>query len=216
MKIFCLLLLLANACFFGYTQLDRWAGSHPDQQFEPVNADKVRQLTSQQVAALGPAKVAQLNTSCVEWGPFNELDKSKALKAIEPLQLGKTVSAIKTDVTLPYWVHIPAKPNKSAMDKAITEIRAMKLTEVEPINSGEDQFAISFGHYRDEASARTRLADVERKGVRTARLLLKPYNANLNMVLIREPMQGSMAKLEELKKSFLGSELKTTVCPERG
>jgi hypothetical protein len=34
--------------------------------------------------------------------------------------------------------------------------------------------------------------------------------------LIREPMQGSMAKLEELKKSFLGSELKTTVCPERG
>jgi hypothetical protein len=215
MKVFCFLLLMANLSLYAYGRFDQWSETYVDPLHEAVAADRIRQLNPQQVAALGPSKVAQLNLSCIEWGPFNDSDKIKAQKALEPLQLGKTVSASKTDINLPYWVHIPAKNNKTSMEKALAEIKKMNIAEVDAINSGADQFAISFGHYRDEASAKIRLAEVEKKGVRTAKLSEKPFNATMNTLLIREPQQGSMPQLEQLKSQFNGSELKTSVCPER-
>ena len=92
MRAAVLLLIVANVILFGYVRLDRAAqgeGGRLDSQVQP---DRIRVLTSQQVAALGPGKVAALPDVCIEWGPFAEADRARAQADLEPLQLGRLVS----------------------------------------------------------------------------------------------------------------------------
>ena len=43
-----------------------------------MQPDKIKLLTAQQVAALGPDKAAALADVCVEWGPFGDADRARA------------------------------------------------------------------------------------------------------------------------------------------
>ena len=65
-----ILLLLANLTFFAYTRLDSARDGEAARLAEQVQPDKIKLLTPQQVAALGPAKVAALADVCLEWGPL--------------------------------------------------------------------------------------------------------------------------------------------------
>ncbi len=73
MRTAILLLILANVLLFGYALLDRAARSEAGRLSEQVQPDRISILTSQQVAALGPGKVAALADVCVEWGPFSDI-----------------------------------------------------------------------------------------------------------------------------------------------
>ena len=87
MKKLFILLLLANAALFGYAYFDRMnsAAQASADRYKPVNPELVKVLSAQQVARLGPAKVAQLTLACAEWGPFAETDRGRAVKLLEPL-----------------------------------------------------------------------------------------------------------------------------------
>jgi len=104
LKTLVFLLLLANLTLFAYTRLDS-AGSGEGvrlaQQFQP---DKIKLLTPQQVAALGPAKGASLADVCVEWGRIADTDRPRALAGLEPRELGKLLSEKKVEVMTNYWV----------------------------------------------------------------------------------------------------------------
>ena len=84
MRIVIVLLLLANLTLYLYTRLDTGGGEAMLLQ-DQVQPDKIKLLTPQQVAALGPAKVAALADVCVEWGPFSDVDRTRALAELEPL-----------------------------------------------------------------------------------------------------------------------------------
>ena len=60
MRILVFLLLLANATLFLYIELDNVGGSEAARLNQQVQPDKIKLLTPQQVAALGPAKIAAL------------------------------------------------------------------------------------------------------------------------------------------------------------
>lgn len=66
MRTLVLLLLLANITMFAYTKLDSVGSGEGVRLSQQVQPDKVKLLTAQQVAALGPAKVAALADVCVE------------------------------------------------------------------------------------------------------------------------------------------------------
>jgi hypothetical protein len=74
MKKLFLFLLLANAALFayGYYRHVSATSSADAERFRPLNPESVKVLSAQQVAKLGPAKVAQLTLACAEWGPLNE------------------------------------------------------------------------------------------------------------------------------------------------
>src|SRR4029077_3332810 len=83
MRTAVLLLILANVILFGYARLDRVAQSEAGRLGAQVQPDRIRVLTSQQVAALAPGKVAALADVCVEWGPFSDVDRARAQADIE-------------------------------------------------------------------------------------------------------------------------------------
>ena len=64
MRAAVLLLILANVILFGYARLDRAAQSEAGRLGMQVQPDRIRVLTSQQVAALAPGKVSALADVC--------------------------------------------------------------------------------------------------------------------------------------------------------
>src|SRR4029453_13742492 len=122
MRTLVFLLLLANLTLFGYIKLDSLSTGEGIRCSQKVQPDKIVLLTPQQVAALGPAKVSALADVCVEWGPFSDNDKSRALASLEPFDLAKLISQKKVEVVANYWVFIPSAPGKVAAERRAEEL----------------------------------------------------------------------------------------------
>src|SRR6266446_5134496 len=103
MRILAFLLLLANLTLFAYIRMDSVGAGEGARLAQQVQPDKIKLLAPQQVAALGPAKVASLADVCVEWGPFSDADRLRAQTRLEPLELGKLVTQRKVEMIANYW-----------------------------------------------------------------------------------------------------------------
>lgn len=217
MKKLFVVLLLANVVLFGYVYIDRMnsAAQASADRFKPLNADQVKVLTTQQVAKLGPAKVAQLTLACAEWGPISESDRARANKLLEPLALGKTLLSRRVEVTAEHWIYIPPKSSRSAADKALADLKKLGVSDsaivLEP---GQWNFAISLGVFRNKDGADARLAEVKSRGVKTATYRQREQTLAMTALVLREPTQATVSKLEELKAQVPGSTVTTGACPE--
>ncbi|HOB01168.1 MAG TPA: SPOR domain-containing protein [Casimicrobium huifangae] len=217
MKKLFIFLLLANAALFAYAYVDRMnsAAQASADRYKPVNPELVKVLSAQQVAKLGPAKVAQLTLACAEWGPFAESDRGRAVKLLEPLALGRTLSTRRVDVTAEHWIYIPPKPNKPSAERALAELKKNNVNDgVIVQESGQWNFAISLGAFRSKEAADARLADVKAHGIKTATYRQREQTVSQTMIVLREPTQATVSKLEELKSQIAGSTVNTGACPE--
>jgi hypothetical protein len=98
MRTLVILLLLANLSLFAYTRLDS-AGGEGARLKEQVRPDKIKLLTPKEVAALGPTSAASLADVCLEWGPFGDADRPRALAELEALGLSKLVSQRRVEAS---------------------------------------------------------------------------------------------------------------------
>ncbi len=217
MKKLFIVLLLANIALFGYAYFDRMnsAAQASADRFKPLNAEQVKVLTAQQVAKLGPAKVAQLTLACAEWGPISESDRARANKLLEPLALGKTLLSRRVEVTAEHWIYIPPKSSRSAADKALADLKKLGVSDSAVVlEPGQWNFAISLGVFRNKDGADARLAEVKSKGVKTATYRQREQTLAMTALVLREPTQATVSKLEELKTQVPGSTVTTGACPE--
>src|SRR5437773_5405609 len=99
MRIVVFLLVIANVTLFFYTRLDDASRGESARLKQQIQPDKIKLLTPPQVAALGPAKIAALADVCLEWGPFSDVERVKAIADLEPLQLGRLLSQRRVDVS---------------------------------------------------------------------------------------------------------------------
>jgi hypothetical protein len=212
-----LFLLLANAAVFGYGYYRQTAAnSSPEsERLKPINPDSIKILSPQQVAKLGPAKIAQLTLACAEWGPFNDVEFAKAKQLLEPIGLGRTLTARRVEGRADHWVHIPSKGSKTAAERAVAELKRLNVNEAAIIaDPGEWQWAISLGAFKTKTAADARFEEVRNKGVRTAAYRYREQTIAMTSIVLREPQQSSIQKIEEYKAQFGGSSLVTGACPE--
>ncbi len=217
MKKLLVLLLLANAALFSYAYFDGMnANAQANaERYKPINADAVKSLTAQQVSKLGPAKVAQLTLACAEWGPLSETDRARAGKLLEPLVLGRTLLSRSVEVQAEHWVYIPPKANRAAADRAFADLKRLNVAGSSVVlEPGEWNFAISFGVFRTKAEADERLAAIRAKGVKTATYRQRQQTVAMTALVLREPTQTTVSKLEELSLQIPGTSVTTGACPE--
>ena len=212
MRILVLLLLLANLTLLGYTKLDSMGTGEGVRLAQQIQPDKIVLLSPQQVAALGPAKVAALANVCVEWGPLSDIDKSRALASLEPLDLAKLISQKKVEVVANYWVFIPPAPNRSAADRRVEELKALGVRDLLLVDGGPQRFAISLGIFRTEDAAQARLAALEAQGVKTARVGARVQAIAQTALVVRDPPAPAVTRLKELQGAFPGSEIRIGTC----
>jgi len=213
MRIVVLLLVIANLTFFAYTRLDessRGEGGRLKQQIQP---DKIKLLTPPQVAALGPAKMAALADVCIEWGPLSDIERTKAMADLEPLQLGRLLSQRRVDIDSVYWVSLGPFANKSLADRRSADLRAQGITDVSTIDSGRGQFAVSLGMFRTELAARARADALLRQGIGPTRVEPRAQTMAQTMLVVRDPQQNVVTRFRELQLQYSGSDLKVGACP---
>ena len=212
MRTFVALLLAANLAFFAYSELDLMSDGESSRLQRQLVPEKIRLLTPQQVAALGPAKASQLANVCLEWGGFTDAERVAALAALEPLQLGRQLSQRRIDSTSAYWVFLPPLSSKSAAEKRVGELKAEGLKDFFILNDGPQKNAISLGVFKTEEAANKFLDSVKEKGVQNARSGARTQSIQQTYVILRDPQPAQTERLQQLKGDFAGSEIRIGPC----
>jgi hypothetical protein len=211
MRTLVFLLLLANLTLFGYIKLDSLGTGEGVRLAQQIQPDKIALLSPQQVAALGPAKVSALADVCLEWGPFSDSDKLRALASLEPLDLAKLLSQKKVEVVANYWVFIPPAANRTAADRRVDDLKARGIRDLVVVDAGPQRFAISLGVFRTEEAAQARLAALEAQGV-TAKLGSRAQSITQTALVVRDPPAPAVTRLKELQGEFPATEIKIGTC----
>jgi len=213
MRTVVLLLLLANITLFAYIKLDSVGSGEAVRLKEQVRPDKISIITPQQVAALGPAKVASLADVCVEWGPFNDPDRTRALADLDNLQLRRLLSQRRVDVDGTYWVYLAPFATRAAADRRAGELRQQGIGDVSVVDTGGGRFAVSLGIFRTEQSARTRADALGAQGIANARVEPRNQSVAQTMLVVRDPQAPVVARLKELQAQYAGSDIRVGSCP---
>ncbi|MEO8153358.1 MAG: SPOR domain-containing protein [Rhizobacter sp.] len=176
LRLFVLLLLLANIGFYAWTQgmLDGIVGARPQGDREPerltrqVRPDTVRVMPP--AASSAAAALAEAPPLCLEAGPYTPAQISAAEGVLQTvLPVGSWVNQ-KTEIPAVWIVYMGKYPNHDALQKKADELKRLKLNYEEVHNSPEFEDGLALGHYDNRAAAEKALADVTQRGVRTARV----------------------------------------------
>lgn len=227
-RIVFFLLLLANLGFFAWAYFGAGRTSEEPQLMEQqLNPQEIRLLSVDQIAKLAaerakqaaerpkaPAKAAVV--ACLELGAFNVGDVPRVQQALEPLALGARLSSRRAEEVASYWVFIPPLRNRQAANVKATELKKLGVEDFFIVQ--EDQkarFAISLGVFKTEEAARSRLAELRTKGVRTARVGPKETSVQKVYFAIREVPDALVTRLNDLRQTFPGTELRDCAPEER-
>jgi hypothetical protein len=211
MRIVVVLLLFANLTLFAYTKLDGGGGEGMLLQ-DQVQPDKIKLLTPQQVAALGPAKVASLADVCLEWGPFSEPERIRATVDLEPLALGRLLTQKRVEFDSGYWVNMGPFSTRAAAETRMADMRRQGARDVAVLDNGRGQFAVSFGVFRTEAAAVTHAEELAKLGITLAKVEPRQQAIAQMLLVVRDPQQPVVARMKELQAQYPGSEIKITGC----
>ncbi len=192
------LVLLAVNIGFGVFVYLRDKAPNPDAQLIALqmNADKVRIVPPRPAPAPAPV-TASARVACAEWGGFGAGELARAQNALDRLALGARARRVEVSVTAGYWVFIPPQRSQAAMERKLTELKELRVSEYFPLlDPGRWRYAISLGVFRSEEGAARYLAQLRQKGVRSATV----------------PTEEESAKFAELKNEFPGTELRAVEC----
>jgi hypothetical protein len=223
-KTVSLLLLLANLGFFAWIYFGAGRASDEPQLMEQqFNPQAIRLLRADQVAALAAERVKQTPervksppkvtlAACLELGAFGLGDAARVQQALEPLGLGSRLSQRRAEEVASYWVFMPPQRNRQAANQKAAELRKLGVEDFFIVQEDPNfRFAISLGVFKTEEAARARLAELRTKGVRTARVGPRETSVQKIYFAVREVPDALASRLNDLRQSFAGSELKD--CP---
>ena len=231
MRTVFLLVLLANVAFFAWARyispFDGGADPAPlGRQIEP---EKLRIVSPDEIAAPivakpapapapAPAPVATaapapaaapVTLKCVEWGSFTLADAPRAEKTLEPLALGARLTQRRSDETAPWWVFIPAQPDRQSALRKAAELKKLGVEDYFVVqDEGPQRWAVSLGVFRTEEAAQARLAALRAQGVRTAQLGERETVVPRIWLQVKDADATLQARLKEAARSIEGSELR--------
>ena len=218
------LLLLANLGFFAWNYFGSGRASDEPQLMEQqLNPQAIRLLRADQVAALAAERAKQTAerpkpppkasvAACLELGAFNPGDVARVQQVLEPLALGSRLSQRRAEEIATYWVFMPPQRDRQAANRKAAELKKLGVEDFCIVQEDPKfRFAISLGVFKTEEAARTRLAELRSKGVRTARVGPRETSVQKVYFIVREVPDALVSRLNELRQSFAGSELKD--CP---
>jgi len=213
------ILVLANVAFFAFARSDSGADGNGGAQIigQQLNREKIRVLTPEQVSALTrkpePPKVA---TACLEWGAFLGGGAARAEQALEPLELGAKLTQRKQRDVAGFWVYIPPLASRQTATQKAGELKRLGVDEYFVVpDDPKWRNAISLGVFKTEEAAKARRDAVQAKGVKNAAIGARETQLSKTYFQVREADSTLAAKLNELKQSFAGTEVRECAPDEK-
>jgi len=213
------ILALANAVFFAYSWFGLGVEANSDAQIagQQLNPEKIRLLASEQVkVSARKAEAAKAPSGCVEWGALLGGEVGRAAQALEPLGLGAKLTLRKQDEVAAYWVYIPPLASRQAATQKSGELKSLGVEEYYVVSDDPKwRNAISLGVFKTEDAAKARLDVLRARGVKTATSGARETQVSKVFFQVREASAAAAAKLNELKQSFAGTEVRECVPDEK-
>lgn len=228
MRIAFFLLLLVNLVFFAWAYFGAGRPAEEPQLMEQqLNPQEIRLLSAEQIAKLASERAKQPVerpkapakapiAACLEFGAFNLGDVPRVQQALEPLGLGSRLTQRRADEIASYWVFMPPLRNRQAANVKAVELKKLGVEDFFVVQEDPKlRFAISLGVFKTEEAANSRLAELRRKGVRTARVGPKETSVQKIYFAIRDVPEALVTRLHDLRQGFAGTELRDCVPEER-
>ena len=177
MRLLVLALVLANLGFYAWTQgmLDGVVGMRAQGDREPerlqrqVRPDTIRVLPPAASTAAAVA-VADTSPACLEAGPYTPAQIAAAEGVLQTVLPTGSWASVKTE-TPPVWILYMGKyTNREALQKKADELKRLKISFAEVHDVPELNDGLALGRYDSKTSADKALADLNQRGVRTARV----------------------------------------------
>lgn len=216
-----LLLLVANALFFAWTQgwLEGVTGTRTHAEREPerlarqINADRVVVLSPSAAASATaprapepPASAAQ-RSACLEAGPFAtgaSVSAVAALQALQPpLPEGSWVD-VKVEKPGSWMVYMGRYPNRDALAKKEEELRRTRVAFQEVTEPAEYTLGFSLGRFDDRSAADRALEQLGQRGVRSARVIELAAPATMHLLRVENADAALAERLSALRVPALG------------
>ncbi len=211
MRTWALVLLLANLAFAAWSQgwLGPWSSSavlqaEPYRLAEQRNPQAVRVLTAPELAlaerAEREAQDASRQRVCLQ-SPL--LGESQASAVRAALERGYPNLAWSLDITQEpaRWIIYMGKYSTSVLlERKKTELRELGVP-FEELRKADLQLGLSLGHYVTEAEARTALAGMAPRGIRSATVVQESEEFEgsvLRLPSVDEATRASLTALPEL------------------
>lgn len=202
LRVLVLLLLLANALFFAWTQgaLDHVLGVRSIGDREPERqAQQVRPSDLVVVSAASAVAAQQATVQCLEVGPFSPEQISAVEQAASSAQSGLTW--VRRSVELPaVWALVMGPyPNREAIDKKIEELKRTRVNFEELKAPANFKLSLSLGRYDSQQAANTELAALSTRGIKTARVAQLSTAASQIYLRTETSDAAALANLRSLK-----------------
>jgi hypothetical protein len=218
-----LILLLLNMILFGW--LRGWfgqsvSGREPARLDQQIAAERIRVLAEQDVQQLekrardakakapsaaspSAALASDAPVACIEIGDFvNELQLARLRDKLAALRLTDRASEQTRDRPGWYLVYMPAEKTFFEAEQRAEQLRSQGLQDLLIFKEGTLRFAIGIGSFRDRDLARKQIAQLERRGVRGARVTDNPTTVRSTRVLIRGADASAVRQLQDAGKDF--------------
>ncbi|MBC3883870.1 SPOR domain-containing protein [Undibacterium griseum] len=202
------LLLALNVGWLGNWSLE----SHePERLKMQHHADQLLQISAsaaQSRVEPVPEVKAEI-TACLEIGNFLQNDAPKIEEKLKTLALGDRQSRLNVNESASHMVFIPSQGSKDGADKKVSELRRIGVTDFFVIQEqGPLHWGISLGVFKTEEAAKQHLANLNNKGVRTARIMPRTVTTSKFAYQLRALSADEKAKFDLIKAGFPAQEVR--------
>jgi hypothetical protein len=220
LKFFFWILLLANGVLFaihqGHLETLLPSGREPGRMTNQLNADKFKLIpppaapVSSAAPAATPIAAPELVMvsaeqkpqliACTEIGNFTAAEAKRFEAKLAEGPFPGKFSKRTVQETSSHMILIPPQEGKEAAEKKAGELRRLGVNDFYIIQDNPDQrWGISLGIFKTEEAARVRVAELNQRGVRSARLIEHKIPLNRIAFQLREldsDAQGAIAKVK--------------------
>ncbi|GAB2541192.1 SPOR domain-containing protein [Simplicispira piscis] len=232
LRFFVLVLLLANAAYYAWSQglLLEWglapvSQSEPQRLAEQIRPEALRVVGSKTSApAVAPAAAAQEPTSapapapveapvaaapageCLQAGVFDEEQAAALRRAAASLPQGSWTLE-RTTIAGRWMVYMGRFADADALAKKRAELREMNIPYDRP-GSAALEPGLSLGRFSTEEAAQRGLSNLTAKGVRTARVVQERNDAPGYTLRLPAADSALRARVEALRTPMAGKALR--------
>lgn len=177
LRFFFWTLLLTNAMLltynFGY--LGNWSlDAHEPQRMKmEQDADRLQLLSARAAIVLNEPQTEKADEiiACLDVGNFSQSDALSFEEKLKQLSLGSRQTKSNIADVATNMVYIPSLGSKEGAEKKAAELRRIGIAEFFIVQDQSDmRWGISLGVFKTEEAAKTHLANLSSKGVRSARI----------------------------------------------
>lgn len=198
------ILLFSNLVLLGWTGgyfTMPEAGREPERLDRQLQPERLRILSVTTAQAQAAAPVTDASHACRLIGGLTPAEADTLAKTLASLPEWR-IRVFPQDVPPLYWVTIPGLSNRTSAEKKLGELKLLGIEQLQVVeHAAHGPFALSFAMLPDASAANDLLQDLQRKGVRSGRIISLPGSPR-SMAELHAPAALLAQKMPDLVVLF--------------